>query len=66
MTVKIIIDLDLCEANARCEDEAPAVFRVEEDDTLTVLLPEVGPEHYAVVERAERLCPRGAIRLEDI
>ena len=36
--MKIVIDYDLCEANAVCMDVCPECFRVEEDDTLTVLI----------------------------
>ncbi len=61
--MKIVIDYDLCEANALCMEAAPEVFRVEEDDTLTVLLEEPGDELRAKVEEAARLCPRQAISL---
>ncbi len=61
--MKIVIDYDLCEANALCMEAAPEVFRVEEDDTLTVLLEEPGAELRAKVEEAARLCPRQAITL---
>ena len=33
--MKILVDTDLCEANAICMGCCPEVFRVEEDDTLT-------------------------------
>ena len=36
--MKVVVDYDLCEANALCMEACPEVFRVEEDDTLTVLL----------------------------
>ena len=59
--MKIVVDYDLCEANALCMEAAPEVFRVEEDDTLTVLLEEPGEELRSKVEEAARLCPRQAI-----
>ena len=62
--MKVIVDYDLCEANAVCMDVCPDVFRVEEDDTLTVLIEEPGEELRAKVEDAVRLCPRQAIVLE--
>ena len=62
--MKVVVDYDLCEANAICMEQAPEVFRVEDDDTLTVLLEEVPAELKETVEEAERLCPRQAIRLE--
>ncbi len=61
--MKIVIDYDLCEANALCMEAAPEVFRVEEDDTLTVIIEEPGEELRAKVEEAARLCPRQAISL---
>ena len=61
--MKIVVDYDLCEANALCMGVAPEVFRVEEDDTLTVLIPEPGEELRAKVEEAARLCPRQAITI---
>ncbi|MFP6605435.1 MAG: ferredoxin [Myxococcota bacterium] len=59
--MKIVVDYDLCEANALCMEAAPEVFRVEEDDTLTILLEEPGEELRSKVEEAARLCPRQAI-----
>lgn len=61
--MKIVVDYDLCEANALCMEAAPEVFRVEEDDTLTVLIEEPGDELRAKVEEAARLCPRQAISI---
>jgi ferredoxin len=61
--MKIVIDYDLCEANAVCMDVCPEVFRVEEDDTLTVLIPSPPESLRAKVEEAVRLCPRQAISL---
>jgi len=66
MALKVIVDYDLCEANALCMDCAPEVFRVEEDDSLTVLMEEAPENLRAKVEDAARLCPRQAIQLKDI
>jgi len=60
--MKIFVDRDLCEANAICMDQCPQVFRVEEDDTLTLLLEEVPAEHEQAVNDAVRLCPRQALK----
>ena len=62
--MKIVVDYDLCEANALCMEAAPEVFRVEEDDTLTVLIEAPGEELRKKVEEAARLCPRQAITIE--
>jgi ferredoxin len=63
--MKIVIDYDLCEANAVCMDVCPECFRVEEDDTLTVLVEKPGEELRGKVEEAVRLCPRQAITLQE-
>ena len=62
--MKVVVDYDLCEANALCMEACPEVFRVEEDDTLTVLLDEIPENLRQQVQDAERLCPRQAIRIE--
>jgi ferredoxin len=62
--MKVVVDYDLCEANALCMGCCPEVFRVEEDDTLTVLMDEIPEKLRAEVEEAVRLCPRQAIVLE--
>jgi len=61
--VKVIVDFDLCEANALCMEVAPEVFRVDENDVLHILLEHPGPELKAKVEEAVRLCPRQAISI---
>ena len=61
--MKIVIDYDLCEANAVCMDTCPEAFRVEEDDTLTVLIERPPEALRKKVEEAVRLCPRQAISL---
>lgn len=63
--MKIVVDYDLCEANAVCMGLCPECFRVEEDDTLTVLVEEPGEELREQVEEAVRLCPRQALSLEE-
>ena len=35
--MKVTVDSDLCEANAVCVSHCAEVFRVSEDDTLTIL-----------------------------
>ena len=62
--MKIVVDYDLCEANAVCMDVCSECFRVEEDDSLTVLMENPSEELRGKVEEAVRLCPRQAIVLE--
>ena len=63
--MKIKVDYDLCEANAICMQQAPEVFKVDEDDNLHILDESPGPELREKVENAVRLCPRQALSLED-
>jgi ferredoxin len=62
--MKVVVDYDLCEANAVCMGCCPEVFRVEDDDTLTVLMENPPEELRSKVEEAVRLCPRQAISIE--
>ena len=66
--MKIIVDRELCEANAIVNsiDQAQIlIFRVEEDDTLTILKEEI-PTHLERRARdAVRLCPRQALQVID-
>lgn len=64
MAMKVVVDYDLCEANAVCMDCCPEVFRVEDDDTLTVLIENPPESLRKKVEEAVRLCPRQALSLE--
>jgi ferredoxin len=59
--VKVRVDEDRCEGNARCQAAAPSVFQLGPDDLSQVLLDEVPQELVAAVEHAIRLCPRQAI-----
>ncbi len=62
--MKIMVDFDLCEANAVCVGQCQEVFRVNDDDTLTVLISAVPERLRSQVEEAARLCPRQALRIE--
>ncbi|MBW2232343.1 MAG: ferredoxin, partial [Deltaproteobacteria bacterium] len=53
--MKVVVDYDLCEANAVCMKHCPEVFRVEDDDTLTVILEEVPGKLQDQAREAERL-----------
>lgn len=63
--MRIVVDYDLCEANAVCMGVCPECFRVEENDTLTVLVERPGEELRSKVEEAVRLCPRQAISIAE-
>ena len=62
--MKPVVDHTLCEGHARCEETAPQVFEVDENDKSQVLV-EVVPEALRDrVDVAVRVCPRPAISLE--
>ena len=63
--MKILVDSELCEANACCQAAAPEVFQVDEDDNLHILIVEPGPALREKVEAAVRLCPRQALSIEE-
>jgi ferredoxin len=63
VTKKIEVDWGLCESNGVCMGIIPEVFRLEDDDTLTVLQDEVTPENEEQVREAVRQCPRQAISI---
>lgn len=63
--MKILVDYDRCEGNARCVKEAPAVFKTDDNDQLHVLQPEPPEEQRAAVEAAVARCPRQALMIED-
>ncbi|MDD9932165.1 MAG: ferredoxin [Myxococcales bacterium] len=63
-TLKVIVDYDLCEANALCMEAAPEVFEVDEDENLVLLQERPAESLRQKVETAVRMCPKGALRLE--
>jgi ferredoxin len=63
--MKVVVDYDLCEANAVCVDQAPEVFRVDENDNLHVLIENPPESLRKKVEAAVRLCPRQALSIVD-
>lgn len=65
MPLKIVVDYDLCEANAVCMKLAPKVFRVDDADNLHVLVEQPPPELLDDVTDAVHGCPRGALSLVD-
>jgi len=63
--MKIVVDYDLCEANARCMEVAPDLFQVDDEDNLNVLVESPGEDRRAALEEAVRLCPRQAISIQE-
>ena len=63
--MRIVVDADLCEANAVCMRKAPEVFVVDDEGRLRVLDERPPPEVMDKVEQAVARCPRGALTLVD-
>ena len=62
--MKPVVDHTRCEGHARCEETAPQVFQVDEDDKSQVLVEAVPEALRERVDVAVRVCPRQAISLE--
>lgn len=65
MAIKILVDYDLCEANARCMEVCPEVFQVDDDDNLNILIDAPDESLRRKLKEAERVCPRQAIQIVD-
>ncbi|NEK56959.1 ferredoxin [Geodermatophilus sabuli] len=60
MTVRIVVDFDVCEQHGQCVEAAPAIFRFDDEGQLQHPS-EVGDESAADAEDAQFLCPTQAI-----
>jgi ferredoxin len=56
------IDREACEGSRYCEQVAPALFRVGDDEKAEVLVEEIPEDQRALLEEAESLCPTFAIK----
>jgi ferredoxin len=63
--MRIIVDRDLCEANAVCVTKAPEVFVVDEESRMVLLQERPQREVLGQVQQAVYRCPRGALSLVD-
>ena len=60
--MKILVDYDACEANGYCENVAPEVFHLDDEDNLQII-GDPGPDVAEKVREAVRSCPRAALSL---
>ncbi len=65
MSMRVVVDYDVCESNALCMVAAPEVFEVRDDDNLYVLNETPGEDLRTKVEDAVRRCPKQAISIVD-
>ncbi len=63
--MRVFVDPELCEANGVCEQVAPAVFSLGDEERARVLVERPAEELRVAVETAVRRCPRRAIRLQE-
>lgn len=62
MTVKIDVDMYLCQNYGQCVFEAPEIFKLDDDDKLEYLA-EADESERMNVENAVDVCPMQAIRI---
>ena len=63
--MRIVVDYDLCEANARCMQACPEIFEVDENDNLIVKQETFDAALRPKVEAAAKVCPRQAITIAE-
>ncbi len=63
--MKVIVDLNSCDAYGECVKVCPEVFELtDEDDQVTVLVDEPDESLREKVNRAVAACPKAAIKVE--
>jgi ferredoxin len=63
--MRVLVNYDLCEGNARCVRIAPAVFQVDDEDRLHLLVEQPSEDQRDAVETAIATCPRQALSLAE-
>jgi len=61
MSMRILVDFDLCESHGICMGIAPDIFEVRDDDFLYVLQEVPAESDRARVEECVKRCPKQAI-----
>lgn len=59
--MKVYVDPDVCEGHGKCQEAAPGIFELRDDDLSYVLVDQVPAEFVEAARRAIKLCPRQAI-----
>lgn len=62
--MRLVVDLDLCQGHAVCQDEAPELFEVPKTGQVRILRADPGADLKAA-EQAVRYCPTQALSLVD-
>ena len=64
MAVRVLVNIDLCQGHARCEEICPEVFATDAvEGKCVIATPEVPVELEDKVRLAVRNCPEGALRI---
>lgn len=63
--MRIKMDWDFCQGHGVCCEEAPEVFRLNDDGELELLVEEPDESMRPKVEKAVKFCPTRAIALEN-
>ncbi len=63
--MKVVVDQNLCEGNTKCQQVAPEVFEVREDEKSHLLIASPPERMREKIELAARMCPRQAITVSD-
>jgi ferredoxin len=63
--MRVIVDLQRCEANGLCMGVAPDVFQLTDNDELILLAEHPDQSQRAAILTAVQLCPRQAITFQD-
>jgi len=63
--MRVTVDLDLCQGHGVCESEAPTVFELAKNKTVTILDASPDEALRTEVEAAVRYCPTSALRIDE-
>ena len=63
--MRVSVDLDLCQGHGVCESEAPSVFELGKNATVTILDESPDESLRSEVEAAVRFCPTSALRITE-
>jgi ferredoxin len=63
--MRLSVDLDLCQGHGVCESEAPTVFSLAKNATVTILEERPDETLRSQVEAAVRFCPTSALRITE-
>lgn len=62
--MRLVVDTDLCQGHAVCQDEAPELFEVPKNGTVNILRADPGADLDAA-RAAVRYCPTQALSIVD-